>query len=92
MEVSFHIDLEAVREELRLISVLGIIGFPGGSDGKESGICLQYRRPGFDPWVRNIPWRREWLPTPVVLPGEFHRQRRLIGYSPWGRTESDKIE
>ena len=33
-------------------------------------MCLQYRRPGFNPWVRNIPWRREWLPTPVFLPGE----------------------
>ena len=28
-------------------------------------ICLQRRRPGFDPWVQKIPWRREWLPTPV---------------------------
>ena len=31
--------------------------------------------PGFRPWVRKIPWRREWLPTPVFLPGEFHGQR-----------------
>ena len=31
--------------------------------------------------VRNIPWRREWLPTPVFLPGEFHGQRSLVGYS-----------
>ena len=28
---------------------------------------------GFNPWVEKIPWRREWLPTPVFLPGEFHR-------------------
>ena len=34
---------------------------------------------GFDPWVRKIPWRREWLPTPVFLPGESHRQRSLVG-------------
>ena len=34
--------------------------------------------------VGKIPWRREWLPTPVFLPGEFHGQRRLVGYSPWG--------
>ena len=33
-------------------------------------ICLQCRRPGFDPWVGKIPWRREWLPTPGFLPGE----------------------
>ena len=38
----------------------------------------------FDPWVRKIPWRRKWLPTPVFLPGESHGQRSLVGYSPWG--------
>ena len=55
--------------------------FTGGS---ASRIRLQCRRPGFDFWVGNIPWRRERLPTPVFLPGEFHGQRRLAGYSPWG--------
>ena len=39
--------------------------------------------------VRKIPWRRGWLPTPIVLPGEVHGQRSLVGYSPWGRKESD---
>jgi len=39
------------------------------------------------PWVRKIPWTRDWLPTPVFLPGEFHRQRSLVGYSPWGLKE-----
>jgi len=46
-------------------------------------------RPGVYPWVRKLPWRREWLPTPVFLPVEFHGQRRLVGYSPWGHKESD---
>ena len=55
-------------------------------------ICLQCRRPGFNPWVRKIPWRREWLPTPVLLPGEFHGQRSLAGYGPWGGKESDMTE
>ena len=32
-------------------------------------------------------WRRKWQPTPVFLPREFHGQRRLVGYSPWGRKE-----
>ena len=44
----------------------------------------QYRRckrHGFDPWVWKIPSRREWQPTPVLLPGEFHGQRSLVGYS-----------
>ena len=38
---------------------------------------------GFDPWLGKIPWRREWLPTPVFLPGELDRQRGLVGCSPW---------
>ena len=38
----------------------------------------------FSPWVGKIPWRRAWQPTPVFLPGKFHRQRSLEGYSPWG--------
>ena len=46
-------------------------------------------RPGFDPWVGKIPWRREWLPTPVLLPGEFRGQRSLAGFSPWDHKESD---
>ena len=36
----------------------------------------------FDPWVGKIPWRREWLPTPVFLPGGLHGQRGLVGHSP----------
>ena len=37
------------------------MGFPGGTVGKESN--CQFRRPRFKPWVRKVPWRREWLPT-----------------------------
>ena len=50
------------------------------------------RRPVFNPWVRSIPWRREWLITPVFLPGESHRWRNLVGYSPCDRKESDRTE
>ena len=50
-------------------------------------ICLQCGRPGFDPWVGKIPWRREQLPTPVFWPGKFHGL-----YSPWGRKELDRTE
>ena len=42
--------------------------------------------------VRKIPWRRKWQPTPVFLPRESHGQRSLVGYSPWGRKESDVTE
>ena len=38
----------------------------------------------FSPWVGKIPWRRKWQPTPMFLPREFHGQRSLAGYNPWG--------
>ena len=59
---------------------------------RRQSICLQCRRPGFDPWVGKIPWRRKWQPTPVLLPGKSHGQRNLVGYSPWGCKESDTTE
>ena len=65
-------------------------GFPGGASGKEP--ACQYRRHKgckFELWVRKIPWRRAWQPTAVFLPGEFHGQRRLVGYSLWGHKELD---
>ena len=37
-------------------------------------------------------WRRQWHPTPELLPGEFHGRRTLVGCSPWGREESDTTE
>ena len=55
-------------------------------------ICLQCRRPEFDSWLGKFPWRREWLPTPVFLPGEFHGQRSLVDYNPWSCKESDTTE
>ena len=45
----------------------------------------------FDPWVGEGPWRREWLPSPVFLPGKFHGQRILVGHSP-GITELDTAQ
>ena len=44
------------------------------------------------PWLGRPPWRREWQPTLVVLPGELHGQRSLAGYSPWGCRESNMTE
>ena len=64
--------------------------FPGGASGKES--ACQWRRCkrcDLNPWVGKIPWRRKWQPTPVFLPGKFHRQRNLAGYSLWGHKELD---
>ena len=85
-------------EQNIVLAFLG--GFPGGSG---IGYPLQYTwaslvaqlvknppamwRPGFNPWVGKISWRREQLPNPVFWLGEFHRL-----YSPWGLKESDTTE
>ena len=58
----------------------------------QTSICLQCGRPGFNPWIGNISWRRKWQPTPVFLPGKFHGWWNLVGYSPWGCKESDTTE
>ena len=64
------------------------MGFSGGSDGKESAMQeTQVQSLG-----QEVPWRREWLPIPVFLPGEFHGQRSLAGYSPVNHKESDMTE
>ena len=50
------------------------------------------REARFDTWVGKLPWRRAWLPTPLLLPIESHGQRSLASYSPWGHKESDTTE
>ena len=66
------------------------MGFPGGSDAKEPACqCRRHKRCGFDPWVRKIPWQRAWQLTHVFLPGEFHGQRILMGYSPQQKAGHD---
>ena len=62
--------------------VCSFLCFPGGSDGKAS--ACNPGRPGFDPWMGKIPWRRKWQPTPVFLPRKSQRQWSLAGYCPWG--------
>ena len=62
-------------------------GFPGRSDGKES--TCNAGDLGSVPGLGRSPGEgNSWLPTPVFLPGEFHGQRKLAGYSPWGGKES----
>ena len=65
-------------------------GLPWWLSGKES--AYQCRRCGFSPWVGMIPWRRKWQLAPVFLPGEFHRQKSLVGYSSSSHKESDTTE
>ena len=60
--------------------------FPGGLVVKNPPAKLET-------WTQSsygkMPWRRKWQLSPVFLPGESHGQRNLVGYSPWGRRESD---
>ena len=57
--------------------------FPASAgDTRDAGLMF--------PWVRKIPWRRKWQPTPVFLPGESHGQRGLAGCRPWAHQESDR--
>ena len=88
--------LQCIREptQLRKHNIAPDVGvFLGGSVGKESacntGDCLQCRRPGFHPWVEKILWRGKWQPTLAFLPGKFHGQKNLAGYSLQGCKESD---
>ena len=59
-------------------------GFPGASVVKSAWQCRRWRSHS---WVRKIPWRRAWQPTPVFLPGKFQGQRSLVGYTPWSLRE-----
>ena len=65
-------------------------GFPGGKESAGQGRSCRRRR--FDPWVRKILWRWKWQSTQVFLPGKFHGQRSLVGYSSWGHKELDTTE
>ena len=62
------------------VLVLDIMVLPGGTSGREPSCqCWRHERWGFHPWVRKMPWRRAWHPTPVFLPGESHAQNDLEG-------------
>ena len=68
------------------------MSFLGVASGKEPICqCRRHKRPGFEPWVGKIPWRRAWQPTPIFFSGEFHGQRSLLDYSPWSHKESEPL-
>ena len=75
-----HVDLQALRPVAQEINQP--TGFPGGSVVKN--LPANAGDTGSNAGSGRCPWRREWLPTPVFLPGESHGQRSLVGYSPWG--------
>ena len=66
------------------------MGFPGGSGGKEP--ACNAGDLGLIPESGRYPGEREWLTTPVLLPGGFQGQKSLAGYSPWAHKESDMTD
>ena len=58
-------------------------GFPGGSEVSNLPTMQEPQKTQVRSLGREDPWRREWLPTPVFIPGESHRHRSLVGYRPW---------
>ena len=68
-----------------------LLGFADGTVVKNLS-ASEGKRCGFNPWVRKIPWRRNWQPTPLFLPGKSHGQRSLVGCSSWGLKELDMTE
>ena len=84
---------DSLPTELLLETADLLMGFPGGISGKEPTYqCRRLKRPTFHPYVGKMPWWRAWQPTPVFLPGEFHGERSLVGYSPWGHKELGTTE
>ena len=70
-------------------------GFPGGTVIKNlptMHVMQETQRHRFNPWVRKMPWRSKWQPTPVFCPGKSCGQRSLAVYSPWGHKELDMTE
>ena len=65
---------------------------PDASSTLTIRLCRRQKRSELDPWVRKIPWRRAWQPTPVFLPEKSHGQRSPMGYSPRGCKELDATE
>ena len=64
-----------------LKNTTALMGLPGGTSGKEPIChCRRHKRCGFNPWIRKIPWSKNWQSTPLVLPGESHGQRSLMEY------------
>ena len=85
--IFLYVSLVSIHFKPYFCSTTYFPGLPRWLSGKESS--FQCRRLGLSPWVRKIPCRRTWLPTPVFLSGKSHGQRSLAGYIPWGSKESD---
>ena len=80
-------ELKTMRGSEFYKNVFKSSGFQGGREEKREGSENELLE-----LILRVNWRRKWQPSPVFLPGEFHGQRSLVGYNPWGHKESDTIE
>ena len=105
LDISYHLTsttyffllLEKMGQCNPIITVLSTVPDPRDFPGSSLVAQMEKNLPAmqetqFSPWVGKMPWRREWLPIPVFLPGEFHGQRSLASYSPWGCKELGMTE
>ena len=74
------------NKKVKWVVLFCFIGLPGWLSGNT---YISAKRCRFNSWVEKIPWSRKWQPAPVFLPGKFHGQRCLAGYSPGGCKESN---
>ena len=86
-----------IIRDLYYVLITTIASLPGASQvalvvKNPLPVLERHKGSRFDPGVGKILWKRAWQPTPVFLPGKFHEQRSLAGYSPWGCEESDTTE
>ena len=92
--------MDEVKESASKAGDPGSIPGSGRSPGEGNGNPLQYsclkiprtEEPSGLQFMGSIPWRRKWKPTPVLLPENSKDKRSLVGYSSWGRKESDTTE
>ena len=81
------------RREKRTTTTTKPEYIPGGTSREEPSCqCRRHERRRTDPWACKTLWKRAWQPAPAFLPGRFHGEKSLAGYSPRGCKESDKTE
>ena len=73
-------------------TVFKVLDYSGASLGARMVMNVPSMQETHDPWFGKVSWRRKWLPTPVFLPGKFHGERSLAGYSLWGCKELGTTE
>ena len=80
---------QKIYQIMVFIDVYEYFRLPSWSSAKEPTCqCRRCRKGGFDPYIKKIPWRKKWQPTPVFLPEKLHGQRSLAGYLAHGFTKS----